>query len=587
MRAEAAALYLEKPGVTALLQISREDAGTAPSAGSGDFLLALVAAMTQQNITSLPPQGRHLGEQPVMEGTWQVENQDADAGGRYGTGPGGEIAAADCLHGPLTARDAVSNPLPLPAICCPEIQADPDRFQQTAAAGKTPADPEPVMVLADGRESGPEAAGRTGNAPMGEAGSPSGVAAETGPPVGPEAEGEVMVAPTARGGFAGDLVRFSCAVKADADPEGPGDFPGGPLNRQVPEGAKAAGLPASGDRAGHGGQEDLQVKFRDYGFRPRPAAGQARLSMAGEKPPAEAAVQPGGANAPALRAGGGVLPAPQGKNPDALSILLKPDAVSVPLKPDAVSVPLKPDAVSVPLEPDAVSVPLEPDAGEPAVRHPVAGKGDGGNGVKPVMAGASPAGGPDLRGAAGEPDGNGQETSVDQAGRFEIPFRADRGVQHGMPGNPPDPEAGITSVKLPEVALHHVIRSLRSMNNDQGRVTVISIKLEPEWVGEIKIRLSYAKGELAVHFFTSSGAVKEAVEGSLPQLREALAQHNINLGEAAAFVGQEDQGNGRAGFWKPGYGISEPVVGSAAGDYPGEPATVYSGENQKCLDLLI
>lgn len=116
-------------------------------------------------------------------------------------------------------------------------------------------------------------------------------------------------------------------------------------------------------------------------------------------------------------------------------------------------------------------------------------------------------------------------------------------------------DAGITNLgnvtdkKFPSLILPQVISSLKYMTPDNGRVTVINLKLVPENMGEINVRLAYVKGELTAHFFTNSGLVKDAVEYSLPQLREALAQQNIELGEAAAFVGQEHQGRGGAHSW--------------------------------------
>ncbi|MCL6477611.1 MAG: flagellar hook-length control protein FliK [Peptococcaceae bacterium] len=149
--------------------------------------------------------------------------------------------------------------------------------------------------------------------------------------------------------------------------------------------------------------------------------------------------------------------------------------------------------------------------------------------------------------------------------------------------------SNITAGKLPEVIVPHLVNSLKQTVQDPGRVTVIRLKLEPESMGEISIRLSYAKGELTAHFYTASGVVKEAVECSLPQLRETLAQHNVNLGEAAAFVGHEQQGRNGADF--RGYGYSRGVVSLNDGvqpEYHGEIAgSVYAGSGQNSLDLLV
>jgi flagellar hook-length control protein FliK len=157
---------------------------------------------------------------------------------------------------------------------------------------------------------------------------------------------------------------------------------------------------------------------------------------------------------------------------------------------------------------------------------------------------------------------------------------------HETTGGWPTPVSSITPKKFPEVVLPHFVSSLRNASADQARVTVIRLKLEPENMGEIKIRLSYSKGELTAHFFTSSGLVKDAVECSLPQLRETLAQHNVSLGEAAAFVGQEQQDQRWANFRGSGYEQREIPSGTEPGDFHGETLNkTYSRENS--LDLLI
>ncbi|MFZ5632065.1 MAG: flagellar hook-length control protein FliK [Bacillota bacterium] len=149
--------------------------------------------------------------------------------------------------------------------------------------------------------------------------------------------------------------------------------------------------------------------------------------------------------------------------------------------------------------------------------------------------------------------------------------------------------SNITARKFPEVIVPHLVNSLKHMTPDPGRVTVIRLKLEPENMGEIRIKLAYAKGELTAHFYTASGLVKDAVECSLPQLKEALAQYNVNLGEAAAFVGHEQQSQKGANFGGYGYGRG---TGSLNGGVPSEyhvetAGSIYTGSGHGSLDLLV
>jgi len=146
--------------------------------------------------------------------------------------------------------------------------------------------------------------------------------------------------------------------------------------------------------------------------------------------------------------------------------------------------------------------------------------------------------------------------------------------------------SNITPRKFPSEILPHLINPMRSINAD-GRVTVIRLKLEPENMGEIKIRISYAKGKMAAHFYTSSGLVREAIECSLPQLKETLAQYKVDLGEATASVGQEQQNNG---FGSTGFGHNGRMKGFAGmfsgGDLGEKPVLTGMGDDQR-INLLI
>lgn len=148
----------------------------------------------------------------------------------------------------------------------------------------------------------------------------------------------------------------------------------------------------------------------------------------------------------------------------------------------------------------------------------------------------------------------------------------------------------ISVKKFAAEILPYVMNAVKNSGNEGNRVTVIRLKLEPENLGEIKIRLSYAKGELTAHFYTASGLVKDAVECSLPQLRETLSQYHINLGEAGAFVGQEQQNNNGNRFTGYNFGAS---AGNSGMNYPenlsgdtGDTISDY-GNSKSALDLLI
>jgi flagellar hook-length control protein FliK len=192
---------------------------------------------------------------------------------------------------------------------------------------------------------------------------------------------------------------------------------------------------------------------------------------------------------------------------------------------------------------------------------------------------------PDLKTAATEPKESspgGREEKFTLAGRdSRDEARINAGMTH---------PASVFARKLPAGIMPHVINAVKNMTPGSSRVTVIRLVLEPKNMGEIEIRLSYSnsKGELTAHFFTTSGQVKDAVEYSLPQLKEALAQHNINLGEAAAFVGQEKQGQ-KGTYPNLGHGAQPGFNnGGVSGGNAGQPAGPGgSWNNGRTLDLLV
>lgn len=95
--------------------------------------------------------------------------------------------------------------------------------------------------------------------------------------------------------------------------------------------------------------------------------------------------------------------------------------------------------------------------------------------------------------------------------------------------------------------LMEMVRSMM-LQQSHGEST-IKMKLQPERLGEVTVKLTWSNGELSAQFITSTGMAKEALESSFPQLRELLAQQNIRLSEAAVFMGQQSGqwGNGTPG----------------------------------------
>lgn len=67
----------------------------------------------------------------------------------------------------------------------------------------------------------------------------------------------------------------------------------------------------------------------------------------------------------------------------------------------------------------------------------------------------------------------------------------------------------------------------------------VDLYLHPRELGALSVSLSLDEQGARAQFFSAHGAVRSAVEQALPQLREALAQQGISLGEAS--VGDDRQ----------------------------------------------
>jgi len=122
----------------------------------------------------------------------------------------------------------------------------------------------------------------------------------------------------------------------------------------------------------------------------------------------------------------------------------------------------------------------------------------------------------------------------------ELP--SSRDPLHHLPTRPA--ELGQTMLPVREVTMaqlpSRIMEMVRAMVVQQSPgETTFKIKLQPERLGEVTVKLTWSKGELAAQFVTASGLAKEALESSLPQLKEILAQQNIRLSEAAVFMGQQ------------------------------------------------
>ncbi|HXF99398.1 MAG TPA: flagellar hook-length control protein FliK [Bacteroidota bacterium] len=62
-----------------------------------------------------------------------------------------------------------------------------------------------------------------------------------------------------------------------------------------------------------------------------------------------------------------------------------------------------------------------------------------------------------------------------------------------------------------------------------GRTSEVRVKLKPEYLGELSLRVTMQDGELAARMEVSAPAVKAALDAQLPQLRDSLASLGIEM----------------------------------------------------------
>lgn len=149
----------------------------------------------------------------------------------------------------------------------------------------------------------------------------------------------------------------------------------------------------------------------------------------------------------------------------------------------------------------------------------------------------------------------------------------------------------LKTVNIPDLKESLIQEIERFYNNRKAEpMTRVDLKLEPEHLGQLTIKLFFSKGELNAHFYTGNGYVKEILEGSMQQLRESLNQQDLKLNQAFVFVGGEGRGepgqsesNGERAAPFPGIRHSPPYRGATVEQAGAE----VSGGSRKLVNYLI
>ena len=77
----------------------------------------------------------------------------------------------------------------------------------------------------------------------------------------------------------------------------------------------------------------------------------------------------------------------------------------------------------------------------------------------------------------------------------------------------------------------------------EQRLGHAEIRLNPEHLGPIEVRVQVDGAQVSAEFHSGHAGVRQAIEASLPRLREMLGQHGLQLGQAD--VGQRQAGSGQ------------------------------------------
>jgi flagellar hook-length control protein FliK len=265
------------------------------------------------------------------------------------------------------------------------------------------------------------------------------------------------------------------------------------------------------------------------------------------------------------------LPAPAGVRPQKPAGRRAADEPAVPSLPGmAVATdPMSPPAVRPPANPAprAVAAEATAKAREQVAQRPAADQAHGLMAMEQAAASPAPLARPvsAAAGAAAAPTAAAVTTNAGvtervltadsplpvtgmDAGPVATPALAPAGV--GVPAPAPAPAA---TVQVPEFSLAATPGSAQFGPQLGDRVLWLvhegmheaRLQLNPRELGPVEVRLSVGDGAAQVSFSAQHAGTAAAVQQSLPQLRDLLAQQGLQLGQASVF--HQPAGDGDAG----------------------------------------
>ncbi len=179
-------------------------------------------------------------------------------------------------------------------------------------------------------------------------------------------------------------------------------------------------------------------------------------------------------------------------------------------------------------------------------------------------AGRSPAGEPGGTGTAGGPEIAVNERVRAGQGSHLFNFPANGG-QAGGTGLP---VGNLTDVVAATMAAARMSRS--------GRQQEIEIRLQPESLGNMKLRAILEGGRLVLHLLVENNEAARALRAAVPEMRLAVAQQGLHLDQVQVQVGGEG----------PGSGFQAGEGGSYGRDLPGWRRGTPGGAGQEAREII-
>lgn len=106
-------------------------------------------------------------------------------------------------------------------------------------------------------------------------------------------------------------------------------------------------------------------------------------------------------------------------------------------------------------------------------------------------------------------------------------------------------ESGAVPRTLSENVIYQVIQRI-SMTSIKDK-TEVRIKLQPELLGEIRIKLTVENGQLTARLSTATHIARDAIENGLPQLKHIFQSQGFDVDSLSVNVGSHNEGGGNDG----------------------------------------